>query len=331
MKKNIVIIIMLFVFLFIALSSARASLDYTFFLDKVIEGPYKFYKNQSSAYIFIEPEEMLHDEDIKYMMLEIGSTVLLLDSRQTVKYITIDCASKKDNLLKKASMDTLDLLNRFKGDISLAELLSRIDIKTTDFNKVDIEKPPVTDENGKVELPVDTENIEKIRERQAIQRKALSYMESGQAAVASGYYTEAINYLEKALAINANLHECYYELGLAYKGIKDYNNAALNAKKYINFKPSEKKGYLLLARLYVIEGDWQSAFTSYKDAARASDEFSEYVVPVNSVTYSQINQLRSHIEKNPNDFSAVVKLALCYEAKGQFKNGVMIWQRLFEE
>lgn len=330
MKKNIIIAVFIFVFLCGFISYAQATLDYTTFLDKVINVPYKFHKTQDSAYIYIEPDAVLQDEDLKYMMLEVSSTILLLDSRQTVKYVTIDCASQKENYLKKATLDTLDLLSRFKGDISLAELLSRISVKITDFKEPAQKISPSGGPDYK-ELPIDAQNLENIKERQERQRKALSLLEDGRSLNASGQYKGAVDYLKEALGINLNLHECYYELAFAHNGLGDYDNAVSYAKQYINFKPSEKKGYMILGQVYAVQKNWQRAFTAYKSAAEFSDEASKYVNnKIGKVTSKEIAALESYTQQHPDDISAAVKLALCYEAKGRFKDGVAIWQRLLE-
>lgn len=332
MRKNILITLVL---LFLFTASAYASLDYTFFLDKVISGPYKFYKNADNAHILINTETMFQDEDLKAMMLEIAPTILLLDSRQTIQYVIIECAAAKDDSKKSAKLNTEDLLNRFKGDISLAELLSRIEItqggSSAALNRTVQGTADLSGSAESLELPVDEENIQKIKERQALQTKAMSLLQQGQAANASGYYAQAAQYLKEALSINANLHECYYELGLAYYGVKDYDNAVSYAKKYLNFKPSEKKGYMLLGQVYSVKADWQKAFTAYKNAAVLTDELSQYVTGVGNVTGAQVTALENHIKGNSGDIAAKVKLALCCEAKGEFKKGVMVWQGLLGE
>lgn len=328
MKKNIIIIIFIFLFLIGFASSARASLDYTFFLDKVIGVPYKFAKTQDKVSIFITPDVMIQDEDIKYMMLEVSSMVLLLDSRQTVKYVVIDCTAVKEKYNKTATLDTQDLLGRFKGDISLAELLSRISIITGMVESTGYIKQETT---GPKELPVDEENIAKIKERQAREAKAVSLLEDGKLKNSSGYYNDAVNNLKEALDINLNLYECYYELGFAYFKLGAYDDAADFTKKYIGFKPQEKKGYILFGDIYLQQELWQKAFTAYKSAAQNSDDLKKYMTSPGKVSGNTINALEDYIFSHPDDIAALIKLALCYEAKGNFEKAAAVFKKILEK
>lgn len=324
MKKNIIIIIFIFLLLICFASSARASLDYTFFLDKVINEPYRFAKTQDKVSIFITPDAMIQDEDLKYMMLEVSSMVLLLDSRQTVKYVVIDCTAVKEKYNKTATLDTQDLLGRFKGDISLAELLSRIAIITGMAESTSYIKQETTCPK---ELPVDEENITKIKERQAREAKAISLLEQAKNQNDLGYYSDAVNNLKEALDINLNLHDCYYELGFAYFKLRAYDNAADFTKKYISFKPQEKKGYTLFGDIYLQQELWQKAFTAYKSAAQNSDDLKKYMISPGKVSGGAINALEDYIFSHPDDNAALVKLALCYEAKGNFEKAAMVLKK----
>lgn len=328
MKKNIVIVILVFVFLCGAASSAWASLDYTFFLDKVIGVPYKFAKTEDKVTIFIAPDLMIQDEDIKYMMLEVSSMVLLLDGRQTVKYVVIDCTSVKEKYAKVATLDTQDLLSRFQGAISLAELLSRINITTGMVESAASIKQEVT---GSKELPVDEENIAKIKERQALMSKADSLLEDAKLKNSSGYYNDAVNSLREALNINSSLHECYYELGFAYFKLNSYGDAENFAKKYIGFKPEEQKGYVLLGDIYFEQELFQKAFTAYKSAAQNSETLKKYMISPGKVSDSAINALEDYTRSNPGDAAASVKLALSYEAKGNFEKSAAVLRKVLGE
>ena len=80
-------------------------------------------------------------------------------------------------------------------------------------------------------------------------------------------YDSAIEYYNKALAINPNDAECYYWLAIAYSGKEDLSQALNNFNKAIELDPKYIEAYTMRSELHRKIGNKNLAEEDLKKAA----------------------------------------------------------------
>ena len=92
--------------------------------------------------------------------------------------------------------------------------------------------------------------------------------DEGVALSRAGKYDESVEAFNKAVVINPNCQDCYYNIGFAYAQKKDYDKAEENYKKAVAVKPDYAEAYNGLANIY-------NAQRKFDLAAAASAKASE--------------------------------------------------------
>jgi Flp pilus assembly protein TadD len=92
--------------------------------------------------------------------------------------------------------------------------------------------------------------------------------DEGVALSRAGKYDESVESFNKALALNPNCQDCYYNIGFAYAQKKDYDKAEENYKKALGVKADYVEAYNGLANIY-------NAQRKFDQAAEASAKASQ--------------------------------------------------------
>lgn len=102
----------------------------------------------------------------------------------------------------------------------------------------------------------------------------------GLAAEASGNYTGALDYLERAKKIEPDNLDVRFEMADVYLALEQENNAVAILREIIELDSSSKKAYKELITLYEEEGDYEAIFSLYETAESDGIRslFSDYLV-----------------------------------------------------
>jgi tetratricopeptide (TPR) repeat protein len=93
--------------------------------------------------------------------------------------------------------------------------------------------------------------------------------DEGVALSRAGKYDESVESFNKALALNPNCQDCYYNIGFAYAQKKDYDKAEENYKKALEVKPDYAEAYNGLANIYNAQRKFDLAAEASKKAMDA--------------------------------------------------------------
>jgi tetratricopeptide (TPR) repeat protein len=93
-------------------------------------------------------------------------------------------------------------------------------------------------------------------------------------------HQEAIVFLKKAIALNPEFSEAYYNLGLSYERLGEYKDSIKNLKEAIRLSPDDANAYYTLGYVYYQKKKYKKAVNAYEQAARLK--------PDNPFTYSKL-------------------------------------------
>jgi len=94
--------------------------------------------------------------------------------------------------------------------------------------------------------------------------------DDGVALSRAGKYDESVESFNKAIAINPNCQDCFYNIGYAYAQKKDYDKAEENYKKAIAVKADYAEAYNGLANIYNAQRKFDQAAEASKKASELS-------------------------------------------------------------
>ena len=78
------------------------------------------------------------------------------------------------------------------------------------------------------------------------------------------------------IKINPKDAKAYYNMGVAYEKLKDYENAINSYKKAIKINPNYDKAYYNMGVAYGKLKDYENAINSYKKAIEIDPKLTEY-------------------------------------------------------
>lgn len=116
-------------------------------------------------------------------------------------------------------------------------------------------------------------------------------------------YVEAINYLAKAVEINSTYAHVYNNLGMAYKGLLEYDSAIANFTKAIKIQPNYIDAIVSRGGIYLEKMQFKDAIEDYNLAIKLKPNFAE-ALHNRGVALMKIKHSESAIE----DFSMAIKL-----------------------
>ena len=93
-------------------------------------------------------------------------------------------------------------------------------------------------------------------------------------------YREAIVFLKKAIALNPEFSEAYYNLGLSYERLGEYKDSIKNLNEALKRSPDNPNAYYALGYAYYQKKKYRDAADAFENAARLK--------PDNPFTHSKL-------------------------------------------
>jgi tetratricopeptide (TPR) repeat protein len=106
---------------------------------------------------------------------------------------------------------------------------------------------------------------------QPVVRDAGYWMEQGQLAATYGAYGPAVSYYKKALAMGAEGSRVFFNMGIAYGELGDYDRALDHLHQALQMAPEKGAYYYGRARVYLLSGNRAMALTDFEHAAKLGD------------------------------------------------------------
>ncbi|MBF0458202.1 MAG: tetratricopeptide repeat protein [Nitrospirae bacterium] len=153
--------------------------------------------------------------------------------------------------------------------------------------------------------------------------RATKYMEKGA-------YDKAIVNFTKALKINPNLAEAYYNLGLIYgKEKHDFDNAIAGFSRAIQINPGYAEAHNNLGQAYLIgKHDYDKAIAEYSEAVKINPNYAEAYYNRGVAYYEgkhdndkAVNEYSEAIKINPNFAAAYYNRGIVLMSIGDKASG----------
>jgi superkiller protein 3 len=93
-------------------------------------------------------------------------------------------------------------------------------------------------------------------------------------------YQKAILFLKKAIELNPEFSEAYYNLGLSYERLGEYKDSIKSLNKAITLSPDDANAYYALGYVYYQKKKYKKAVEAFEHSARLK--------PDNPFTYSKL-------------------------------------------
>ena len=138
---------------------------------------------------------------------------------------------------------------------------------------------------------------------------------------------EAIDYLQKAIAVSPNDPQLHDVLGLIYESIKDIDKAIENIKKALEINPDYPEALSHMGRLY-----YNSGIEARAEADNSSDPklYNEARAKVDDLYKKAIPYLERAYQLNSDDSDAVFALRNIYYSLGKdFQDEFEKWEKIF--
>lgn len=162
------------------------------------------------------------------------------------------------------------------------------------------------------------------------------YFYKGNTEYEQNNYDVAIDNYKKAIDINPELSEAYYNLGVAYSKKEEIETAVTYYEKAIAIDPEFTEAYYGLGFLYFKGGEFQTAIIYYKKAIAIDSEFIEVYINLANV-YSikgeietAISYLKEAIVINPEYADAYINLGNAYSEKGDINASIASYKKAIE-
>ncbi len=133
---------------------------------------------------------------------------------------------------------------------------------------------------------------------------------------------EAVQYLEKAIAIYPEYWDAYNNLGLSYKGIKNYAASIQAYNAVLQRNPDYTKAHYNLGQTYFTAKQHQNAISSLQRYLQyqPNHQMSYYLIGMSYGSLNQFDQARQALEQslalNPNHASTLFSLGQTYGISG---------------
>lgn len=97
--------------------------------------------------------------------------------------------------------------------------------------------------------------------------------------VQNNRFSEAVSYLKKAVELYPNFFEAWFNLGLAYKGMDDFDNAIFAYKKAIALEPENVTANFNLANACECKNETEMAIKYYEQAYKYNKDATDRNIP----------------------------------------------------
>lgn len=157
-------------------------------------------------------------------------------------------------------------------------------------------------------------NIFKTAALAAMTLTVISSFTPAQTKCADDDYTCKVTKATREISDNPGNYESYYNRGVAYKSLKQYDSAISDLTRYIRSDPSNKEyladGYFQRGNCYYDQGNFENAVVDYSMAIRLSPTTSSYIGRGNS--YISLSEYVKAIEDYNRAIAIDVKSAEAY-------------------
>jgi tetratricopeptide (TPR) repeat protein len=150
---------------------------------------------------------------------------------------------------------------------------------------------------------------------------ALMYNNRGNARLAAGDVSGAIDDLTRALQLNPNMAVAYYNRGNAYDAMGGLAEAIKDYDKFIELNPQEAGGYVNRGNAYDTGGDHEKAIKDF-DRAIELDAHDVYAYNSRGLAYDELGEHEKAIKDydiaiklNPNFAAAYCNRGIAYQAR----------------
>ncbi len=98
------------------------------------------------------------------------------------------------------------------------------------------------------------------------------WFDKGALCATYGNDRAAINYFQKAISLNPNRSGAYFELGISYGQLGDFDKAITLVNKALEKEPKNGLYHYGRGRVYLLAGNQEQAMQDFKKAAELDDE-----------------------------------------------------------
>jgi tetratricopeptide (TPR) repeat protein len=151
-----------------------------------------------------------------------------------------------------------------------------------------------------------------------------------------GDYDQAIATYKKAIEINPEYDQVYYNMGIAYDEKGDFDQAIAAYKNAIKINPEFNQAYNNMGSAYDEKGDYDQAIATYKNAIKINPEFDQAYNNMGSAydgkgDYDQaIAAYKKAIEINPELDQAYYNMGIAYGNKGDYDQAIAAYKKAIE-
>ena len=144
-----------------------------------------------------------------------------------------------------------------------------------------------------------------------------------------GNYSNSIDLLIEASQLNPNSEQAYYNRGLAYAKLKQYDSAISSFNKAIEINPNDADAYYDRGCAYGILQQYDAAISDYTRAIEIDQNYAKaYNNRGNAYSDLEkydaaISDYNKAIELNPNLVNAYNNRAVAYALSGNFKQAII--------
>ena len=139
-------------------------------------------------------------------------------------------------------------------------------------------------------------------------------------------FTEAAEYLQRAIQIYPDYQDAYNNLGLAFKELGQYDKSILAHRKNLEKHPDYTKGYFNLGTTYYAKKDYRSAIQYLQEyCKRKPNQSNAYFLMGQAAGHlgefgEAIDYLNLALNVRPNDVNVINYLGMAYGMSNQVKN-----------
>lgn len=117
-----------------------------------------------------------------------------------------------------------------------------------------------------------TKNQTAARPSEPVKKDADYWFKKGALVSTYGNNKAAVQYFQKAIALNPNFSGAYFSQGVSYGQLGQYPEAIDQINKALKMEPQNGMYYYGRARVYLLSGDKTRAMDDFKKAADLGDE-----------------------------------------------------------
>ncbi|MFQ5822765.1 MAG: tetratricopeptide repeat protein [bacterium] len=149
-------------------------------------------------------------------------------------------------------------------------------------------------------------------------------------------YNEAINKWVKAISVNSNDPDYYFNLGIAFYELKNYKESIENLKKSINLCPIYYKAYLILGTVYLKIRKYLDSEEFLKESIRFYPNHALTYLNLGAVysilkRYDEgIKMFQKTLELSPKEIRAHFGLGKIYSLKGEVEKANQYFKNVIE-